>query len=129
MPAPTGASPRGEFFGTYLARLPDLRGSSPLRSGSARPGVLASWLVTGVSCGWQQGCFYVRAGCGGGVRHRSRTSPGPGSRTGLDLRFLVAGPGFEPGKTVVGDFTERRRPHQLYAGELGGYVLTGLEGS
>jgi len=34
---------------------------------------------------------------------------GPGSRTRLDLRFLVAGPGFEPGKTVVGDFTDRGR--------------------
>ena len=29
--------------------------------------------------------------------------------TGLDLRSLVAGPGFEPGKTVVGDFTDRGR--------------------
>src|SRR5215469_4944545 len=103
MPAPTGASPRGEFFGTYLARLPDLRGSSPLRSGSARPGVLASWLVTGVSCGWRQGGFYVRAGCTGGVRHRSLASLGPVRCTGPDLRFLVAGPGFEPRKTVVGD--------------------------
>jgi hypothetical protein len=33
----------------------------------------------------------------------------PGSCTGLDLRFLVAGPGFEPGKTVVGDFTDLAR--------------------
>jgi len=36
---------------------------------------------------------------------------GPGSRAELDLRFLVAGPGFEPGKTVVGDFTGLRRKH------------------
>src|SRR5205814_9127693 len=42
--------------------------------------------------------------------HRRCSAPlpyaaGPGSRTGLDLRFLVAGPGFEPGKTVAGGFT------------------------
>src|SRR5215470_15648822 len=34
---------------------------------------------------------------------------GPGSRIGLDLGFLVAGPGFEPGKTVVGGFTSLKK--------------------
>jgi hypothetical protein len=55
--APAGASAEGEFFGTYLARLPDLRGSPPLWQRRARPGVLASWLVTRVSCCWRQGGF------------------------------------------------------------------------
>jgi hypothetical protein len=46
--------------------------------------------------------------------HRRCSAPlppsrAPGSRTGLDLGLLVAGPGFEPGKTVVGDFTDRGR--------------------
>jgi hypothetical protein len=63
----------------------------------------------GVSCCWRQGGFCVRAGCTGGVRHRSLASLGPVRAPGLDLRFLVAGPGFEPGKTVVGDFTDRAR--------------------
>ena len=101
--------PREEFFGTYLARLPDLRGSPALGSGGPERGVLASWLVTGVSCCWRQGGFCVRAGCTGGVRHRSPNVAGPTSLSGLDLRVLVAGPGFEPGKTVVGDFTDRGR--------------------
>jgi hypothetical protein len=37
---------------------------------------------------------------------------GPVRAPGLDLRFLVAGPGFEPGKTVVGDFTDPPRKHR-----------------
>jgi hypothetical protein len=69
----------------------------------------------GVPCGWRQGGFCVRAGCTGGVRHRSRASPGPVRAPGLDLRFLVAGPGFEPGKTVAGDFTDRAQ----YCPDLG----------
>jgi hypothetical protein len=40
---------------------------------------------------------------------------GPGTCTGFDLWLLVAGPGFEPGKTVVGDFTDRAR----YCPDLG----------
>jgi hypothetical protein len=55
------------------------------------------------------GRFCVRAGCAGGVRHRSLASLGPVRAPGLDLRFLVAGPGFEPGKTVVGDFTSLKK--------------------
>jgi hypothetical protein len=113
MPGPR-EPPRGEFFGTYLAQLPDLRGSPPLGGGGPDP---VSWHP-----GWSAdvlllaaGRFCVRAGCTGGVRHRSPTPPGPVRGTGLDLRFLVAGPGFEPGKTVVGDFTDRVR----YCPDLG----------
>ena len=66
--------------------------------------------------GWSPGAllltaggFCVPAGGTGRVRHRSRTSLDPGSRTGVDLRFLVAGPGFEPGETFASDFTDRSR--------------------
>jgi hypothetical protein len=44
------------------------------------------------------GRFCVCAGCTGGVRHRSPHVAGSGARAGPDLRFLVAGPGFEPGR-------------------------------
>jgi hypothetical protein len=109
MPRPAGASAGGEFFGTYLARLPDLRDSPPL--GSGRPDRVFShpgW-SPGASCCWRQDGFFVRAGCTGGVRHRSLTSLDPVRVPGLTRGFLVAGPGFEPGKTVVGDFTDAAR--------------------
>jgi hypothetical protein len=105
--APTDP-PGGEFFGTYLAQLPDLVALCPLDSGGpdrvfSRPG-------------WSPGVLLLAAGRFLRPRrlHRRCSAPlpyvaGPGSRTGLDLRFLVAGPGFEPGKTVVGDFTDRGR--------------------
>jgi hypothetical protein len=113
-----------EYFGTYLARLPDLAALRPPGSGGPHR---CSRILAGhrVSCCWRQGGFCVRAGGTGGVRHRSRTPPAPVRAPGLDLRFLVAGPGFEPGKTVVGDFTERRRPHWLHASDLGGSALRG----
>jgi hypothetical protein len=114
--APTGASLRGEFFGTYLARPPDLAALRPFGGGG--PGRLFS------RPGWSPGCL---AAGGRAVFVSAQAAPavsgtasprvaGPGSRTGLDLRFFVAGRGFEPGKTVVGDFTDRGR-YCPYLGE------------
>jgi hypothetical protein len=40
-----------------------------------------------VSCCWRQGGFCVRAGCAGGVRHRSPTSLGPVRAPGLTCGF------------------------------------------
>jgi hypothetical protein len=70
--------------------------------------VLASWLVTGPLAAGDRAVLRPRR------LHRRCPAPlpytaGPGSHTGLDLRFLVAGPGFEPGKTVAGDFTDPAR--------------------
>jgi len=80
-------------------------------SGSGRPaGVLASWLVTGalpLAAGWMVGQRRLRRRCG----HHSPTSAGCGPRTDLTWAEWVAGPGFEPGKTVVGDFTDPGRYH------------------
>ena len=105
---------RGEFFGTYLAQLPDLEALRPL--GRGRPERLFS------HPGWSLRVLLLAAGgrlrphrlyrrCSAPLRHVAW----PSSCTGLDLRFLVAGPGFEPGKTIVGDFTDRGR----YCPDLG----------
>jgi hypothetical protein len=114
MPRPREPPAGREFFGTYLAQLPDLRGSPP--RGSGRPDRACSH-----PC-WSPGVLLLAAGRAlrprGPYRRCSAPLPhaaGPGSCTGLDLRFLVAGPGFEPGKTVVGDFTDRGR----YCPDLG----------
>jgi len=77
------------------------------------------WHLAGhpVPCCWRQGGFLrprrLRLRCPAPLPHAAK----PGSRTRLDLRFLVAGPGFEPGKTVVGDFTDPAR----YCPDLRGY--------
>jgi hypothetical protein len=79
-------------------------GLSVLPAAAGRTGVFVSWLVTGsllMVAGPTLGQRRLPRRC----EHRSRVPPDPGSRTGPDLRFLVAGPGFEPGKTVAGDFT------------------------
>jgi hypothetical protein len=100
--APTGAS-AGEnslvcIWHSYLI----LRLRPPWQRQS-RPSVLASWLVTGfllLAADRALGPRRLHRRCPAPLRHVARS----GSCTGLDLRFLVAGPGFEPGKTVVGDF-------------------------
>jgi hypothetical protein len=104
---------RGEFFGPYLAQLPDLAALRP--PGSGRPNRVFS------HPGWSPGCVAAAAGrflrprrlhrrCPAPLPHAAR----PGSRTGPGLRFLAADPGFEPGKTVVGDFTDPpRKPPDL----------------
>ena len=107
---------RGEFFGTYLAQLPDLVALRPL--GSGRLDRVFS------HPGWSPGILPSAARPALRPRRPPRRCPAPlphvarpGSCTGLDLRFLVAGPGFEPGKTVVGDFTDPAR----YCPDLGGH--------
>ena len=109
-----GSLPRREFFGTYLARLPDLAALRP--PGSGRPDRVFS------HPGWSPGVSLLAAGRALRPRRLHRRCPGPlphaagpGLCTGLDLLFLVAGPGFEPGKTVVGDFTDPAR----YCPDLG----------
>ena len=73
---------RGEFFGTYLAHLPDLAALRPLaaagQTGCSR--ILAGHRV---SCCWRPAGLCVRVGCTGGVQHRSATSPGPVRTPGL----------------------------------------------
>jgi hypothetical protein len=86
MPRPQ-EPPQGEFFGTYLAQLPDLRGFFRLLAAAVRTGVLASWLVTGCVLLLAVGRFCVRAGCTGGVRHRSPRRGPPVRAPGLTWGF------------------------------------------
>jgi hypothetical protein len=81
-----GSLPRGEFFGTYLAQLPDL---APLRPLAAAGQTGRSRILAGhrVSCCWRQAGLCGRAGCTGGVRHRSPTSLGPVRAPGLTCGF------------------------------------------
>jgi hypothetical protein len=84
--APAESLPRENSLARIWHGYLILRLSAPwqLRAG---PRVLASWLVTGLSCCWRQGGFGVGAGCAGGVRHRSLTSLGPVRAPGLTCGF------------------------------------------
>jgi hypothetical protein len=112
----SGGLRRGEFFGTYLHSYLILRLSAVLEAAGQAE---CSRILTG-----HRGVLLLAAGRFLRPRrlHRRCSAPlprvaGPGSRTGLDLRFLVAGPGFEPGKTVVGDFTSDRGRYRSDLGE------------
>jgi hypothetical protein len=100
-PSPLGCPADGNLperiLWTYLAQLPDLRGSPPSWQ---RPGQTeCSRILAGhrVSCCWRQAGLCARTGRTGGVWHRSHTSLGPVRAPGSTCGFWVAGPGFEPG--------------------------------